>query len=245
MTAKGSVTSMILNDKLFDTVLDCCQKNGDIRYSNKEKMIIAGKSFYGPQRNEGEIDFQVLLSENPCTIEVYEYCKRGIDRKFMERVIDALLPILGRDVNVKIEDLDRCGICKKRLKLGTPRHIPSIGWATCYELCQSCFDLLLQHEKNYCCVCQKKLGFRRYSAKISWNRNLMLCKQCYYIHKRPSNSENGTVLSGAKLLENSVKSDIFPSIIGKEDPLHILKIRFAKGEINKDDYVEMKKTLEQ
>ena len=117
MTAKGSVTSMILNDKLFDTVLDCCQKNGDIGYSNKEKMIITGKSFYGPQRNEGEIDFQVLLSENPCTIEVYEYCKRGIDRKFMERVIDALLPILGRDVNVKIEDLDRCGICKKRLKL--------------------------------------------------------------------------------------------------------------------------------
>lgn len=73
----------------------------------------------------------------------------------------------------------------------------------------------------------------------------MLCKQCYYIHKRPSNSENGTVFSGAKLLENSVRSDIFPSIIGKEDPLHILKIRFAKGEINKDDYVEMKKTLEQ
>ena len=96
-------------------------------------MIITGKSFYGPQRNEGEIDFQVLLGENPSTIEVYEYCKRGIDRKFMERVFDALLPILGRDVNVKIEDLDRCGICKKRLKLGTPRHIPSIGWATCYE----------------------------------------------------------------------------------------------------------------
>jgi hypothetical protein len=28
------------------------------------------------------------------------------------------------------------------------------------------------------------------------------------------------------------------------NPLHILKIRFAKGEINKEEYEEMRKTLE-
>jgi len=244
MTAKGSVTSTILNENIFNTVLDYCQKNGDIRYTNKEKMIIAGKSFYGQGRND-DINFQVLVSEKPCLIEIFEYSKRGIDRKFIERVFNGLLPILGEDAIVKIEDLDKCGICKKKLKLGIPHHIPSIGWATCNELCQSCYDLLVQHEKNYCCVCQKKLGFRRYSAKISWNRNLMLCRQCYFIHKKPSNNENETISAGANQREISGRSDIFAPMIGKEDPLHILKIRFARGEINKDDYIEMKEILEQ
>ena len=73
----------------------------------------------------------------------------------------------------------------------------------------------------------------------------MLCKQCYYIHKGPSHSENDTTLPGSKFRENLSKSNYFPSIGGKDDPLHILKIRFARGEINKDDYTEMKKILEQ
>jgi uncharacterized membrane protein len=32
-------------------------------------------------------------------------------------------------------------------------------------------------------------------------------------------------------------------IIGTDDPLHILKIRFAKGEISKEEYQEMKRLL--
>jgi uncharacterized membrane protein len=32
-------------------------------------------------------------------------------------------------------------------------------------------------------------------------------------------------------------------IIGTEDPLHILKMRFAKGEISKEEYQEMKRLL--
>jgi uncharacterized membrane protein len=33
------------------------------------------------------------------------------------------------------------------------------------------------------------------------------------------------------------------AIIGTDDPLHILKIRFAKGEISKEEYQEMKRLL--
>jgi uncharacterized membrane protein len=40
----------------------------------------------------------------------------------------------------------------------------------------------------------------------------------------------------SKLLNKSI-------IIGTDDPLHILKIRFAKGEISKEDYQEMKRLL--
>jgi hypothetical protein len=48
----------------------------------------------------------------------------------------------------------------------------------------------------------------------------------------------------------SKSSTSFPSnvlnksvIIGTEDPLHILKMRFAKGEISKEEYQEMKRLL--
>jgi uncharacterized membrane protein len=34
-----------------------------------------------------------------------------------------------------------------------------------------------------------------------------------------------------------------PVIIGNDDPLHILKIRLAKGEISKEEYQEMKRLL--
>jgi hypothetical protein len=34
-----------------------------------------------------------------------------------------------------------------------------------------------------------------------------------------------------------------PVIIGTEDPLHILKMRFAKGEISKEEYQEMRRLL--
>jgi uncharacterized membrane protein len=42
--------------------------------------------------------------------------------------------------------------------------------------------------------------------------------------------------SASDLLNKSV-------LVGTDDPLHILKIRFAKGEINKEEYQEMKRLL--
>jgi hypothetical protein len=51
----------------------------------------------------------------------------------------------------------------------------------------------------------------------------------------PMNSKTGSSIP-SKLLNKSI-------IIGTDDPLHILKIRFAKGEISKEDYQEMKRLL--
>ena len=239
-----------LDYDLFNTVLECCKKNADIKYADRQRHNIVGRSVVGTQNRSG-INFQIILKEKPTEIEVYDYSKRGLDRKFADSLFNLLLPIVGEDADIKFEDQDSCAICKKKFKLGLSRFIPSIGWATHSELCESCYNLLSNHEKNYCCICQKKLGIRKYSAGINWNRNLMLCKECYHV-RRPQLQDNVAILGDTESLQilksksrTSVSSNILNKsvIIGADDPLHILKIRFAKGEISKVEYQEMRRLL--
>lgn len=248
MTIKASVSLSDVDYDLFNTVLECCRKNAEIKYADKQKHNIVGKSVFGTQNQSG-INFQIILKEKPTGLEIYDYSKRGLDRKFADSFFNLLLPIIGQNADIKFEDLDECAICKKKFKLGLSRYIPSIGWATPSELCESCYTLLSSHEKNYCCVCQKKLGIRKYSARISWNHNLMLCKECYLIQK-PQMQNNISGIGESSELANTMKNKASSSnllsksiIIGTDDPLHILKIRFAKGEISKEDYQEMKRLL--
>ena len=250
MTIKASVSFSELNYDIFNTVLECCKKNAEVKYADKHRHNIVGKSKFGTS-NQAGINFQIVLKEKPTGVEIYDYSKRGLDRKFADSFFNLLLPIVGQDVDIRFEDLDECAICKKKFKLGLSRFIPSIGWATQSELCESCYTLLASHEKNYCCVCQKKLGIRKYSAKISWNPHLMLCKECYLIQK-PQMNNNGAHLEHSSEIANvTQRSNSYnPShllgksiIIGTDDPLHILKIRFAKGEISKEEYQEMKRLL--
>ena len=235
---------------LFNTVLECCKKNADIKYADRQRHNIVGRSVFGTQKQSG-INFQIVLKEKPTGVEIYDYSKRGLDRKFADSLFNLLLPIVGEDADIKFEDQDDCAICKKKFKLGLSRFIPSIGWATYSELCESCYSLLSSHEKNYCCICQKKLGIRKYSARINWNRNLMLCKECYLI-RRPQVQNEVTAMGDTESLQilKSKSSTLAPSsalnksvTIGTEDPLHILKMRFAKGEISKEEYQEMKRLL--
>lgn len=239
-----------LDYDLFNTVLECCKKNADIKYADRQRHNIVGRSVFGTQNQSG-INFQIILKEKPTGVEIYDYSKRGLDRKFADSLFNLLLPIVGEDADIKFEDQDDCAICKKKFKLGLSRFIPSIGWATHSELCESCYTLLSSHEKNYCCICQKKLGIRKYSARINWNRNLMLCKECYLI-RRPQVQDKVTTMGDTESLQilkskssNSVPSNVLNKsvIIGNEDPLHILKMRFAKGEISKEEYQEMKRLL--
>jgi len=247
VTIRASASFSNVNYDLFNTVLECCKKNAEIKYADKQRNNIVGKSVFGTQNQSG-INFQIILKEKPTGVEIYDYSKRGLDRKFADNFFNILLPIIGQDVDIKFEDLDECAICKKKFKLGLSRYLPSIGWATHSELCESCYTLLSSHEKNYCCVCQKKLGIRKYSARISWNRNLMLCKECYLVQKPQMQNydsglvDNGELINPAKIksTSNLLNKSI---IIGTDDPLHILKIRFAKGEISKEDYQEMKRLL--
>lgn len=251
MTIRASASFSNVNYDLFNTVLECCKKNAEIKYADKQRNNIVGKSVFGTQNQSG-INFQIILKEKPTGVEIYDYSKRGLDRKFADNFFNILLPIIGQNVDIKFEDLDECAICKKKFKLGLSRYLPSIGWATHSELCESCYALLSSHEKNYCCVCQKKLGIRKYSARISWNRNLMLCKECYLVQKPQMQNydsglvDNGELINAAKIKStSSIHSNLLNKsiIIGTDDPLHILKIRFAKGEISKEDYQEMKRLL--
>ncbi len=239
-----------LDYDLFNTVLECCKKNADIKYADRQRHNIVGRSVFGTQNQSG-INFQIILKEKPTGVEIYDYSKRGLDRKFADSIFNLLLPIVGEDADIKFEDQDDCAICKKKFKLGLSRFIPSIGWATHSELCESCYTLLSSHEKNYCCVCQKKLGIRKYSARINWNRNLMLCKECYLV-RRPQVQDKVTTMGDTESLQilksksnTSVPSNVLNKsvIIGTDDPLHILKMRFAKGEISKEEYQEMKRLL--
>ena len=248
MTIKASVSLSDVDYDLFNTVLECCRKNAEIKYADKQKHNIVGKSVFGTQNQSG-INFQIILKEKPTGLEIYDYSKRGLDRKFADSFFNLLLPIIGQNADIKFEDLDECAICKKKFKLGLSRYIPSVGWATPSELCESCYTLLSSHEKNYCCVCQKKLGIRKYSARVSWNHNLMLCKECYVVQK-PQMQTNISGIEESGELANTMKNKTSSSnllsksiIIGTDDPLHILKIRFAKGEISKEDYQEMKRLL--
>jgi len=251
VTIRASASFSNVNYYLFNTVLECCKKNAEIKYADKQRNNIVGKSVFGTQNQSG-INFQIILKEKPTGVEIYDYSKRGLDRKFADNFFNILLPIIGQDVDIKFEDLDECAICKKKFKLGLSRYLPSIGWATHSELCESCYTLLSSHEKNYCCVCQKKLGIRKYSARISWNRNLMLCKECYLVQKPQMQNydsglvDNGELINATKIKStSSIHSNLLNKsiIIGTDDPLHILKIRFAKGEISKEDYQEMKRLL--
>lgn len=235
---------------IFNTILECCKKNAEIKYADRQKHNIVGRSLFGTQNKSG-INFQIVLTDKPTGVEIYDYSKRGLDRKFADSLFNLLLPIVGQDADIKFEDQDECAICKKKFKLGLSRYIPSIGWSTHSELCESCYTLLSNHEKNYCCICQKKLGIRKYSARISWNRNLMMCKECYLIRK-PQPEGNVTVMGDTESIQilKSKSSSSLPSnllnksvVIGADDPLHILKIRFAKGEISKEEYQEMKRLL--
>jgi hypothetical protein len=250
VTIKASMSFSDLDYDLFNTVLECCKKNAEIKYADRQRHNIVGRSVLGTQNQSG-INFQIILKDKPTGVEIYDYSKRGLDRKFADSLFNLLLPIVGEDADIKFEDQDECAICKKKFKLGLSRFIPSIGWATHSELCESCYTLLSSHEKNYCCICQKKLGIRKYSARIGWNRNLMLCKECYLV-RRPQVQDNVTTMGDTESIKilKSKSSSSSPSellnksvIIGTDDPLHILKIRFAKGEISKEEYQEMKRLL--
>jgi hypothetical protein len=239
-----------LDYDLFNAVLECCKKNAEIKYADRQRHNIVGRSVFGTQNQSG-INFQIILKDKPTGVEIYDYSKRGLDRKFADSLFNLLLPIVGEDADIKFEDQDQCAICKKKFKLGLSRFIPSIGWATHSELCESCYTLLSSHDKNYCCICQKKLGIRKYPARIGWNRNLMLCKECYLV-RRPQVQDNVMTMGDTESLKilKSKSSSSSPSellnksvIIGTDDPLHILKIRFAKGEISKEEYQEMKRLL--
>lgn len=250
MTTKASMSFSDLDYDLFNTVLECCKKNAEIKYADRQRRNIVGRSVFGTQNQSG-INFQIILKDKPTGIEIYDYSKRGLDRKFADSLFNLILPIVGQDADIKFEDQDDCAICKKKFKLGLSRYIPSIGWATYSELCESCYTLLSSHEKNYCCICQKKLGIRKYSARINWNRNLMLCKECYIVRK-PQVQDSVTAVGDTESLQilksksgSSSHSAVLnkPVIIGNDDPLHILKIRLAKGEISKEEYQEMKRLL--
>jgi hypothetical protein len=81
----------------------------------------------------------------------------------------------------------------------------------------------------------------------------MLCKECYLVQKPQLQSNVAGFPEGGELVNvakgrtgSSIPSNLLNKsiIIGTDDPLHILKIRFAKGEISKEDYQEMKRLLQ-
>jgi hypothetical protein len=247
-----------VDSNLFSTVLECCRKKAEIKYIDDGKCHIAGKSVFGGRTNKDGINFQIIFSDDKSSMEIYDYSKRGTDRRFIDSMTELLAPLFGDNIQMKLEDLNECGVCRKKLRVGSGKFVPSVGWGTCQELCESCYTLLSDHEKNYCCACHSKLGFRKYAARINWNSNLLLCKDCYVITKQNSTEDvristrtrsqlsNFKGMSNVDFQEQDLRKVMSRSVLaGADDPVHILKIRFARGEINKEEYQEMRKLLEE
>ena len=47
---------------LFNTVLECCRKNADIKYADRQRHNIVGRSVFGTQNQSG-INFQIILKD--------------------------------------------------------------------------------------------------------------------------------------------------------------------------------------
>lgn len=128
MATKASVSFPEVNTNLFSTVLESCQKKTEIKYVNKIKNHIAGKSVFGGRRNRDGINFQIIFNKGVSGMDVYDYAKRGTDRRLIDSLIEDVSSLMGEKVSLKLEDLNECGVCKRKLRVGTPRFIPSVGW---------------------------------------------------------------------------------------------------------------------
>ncbi|MFI5424979.1 MAG: hypothetical protein ACHQXG_09355, partial [Nitrososphaerales archaeon] len=118
MATKASAKFNNVDFNLFSTVLECCRKKAEIKYINDKKYHIAGKSVFGGRTNKDGINFQIIFSDDKSTMEIYDYSKRGTDRRFIDSMVELLVPLLGDNIQMNLEDLNECGVCRKKLRVG-------------------------------------------------------------------------------------------------------------------------------
>ena len=93
-------------------------------------------------------------------------------------------------------------------------------------------------------VCDKfpKIIQENYNSgihRVTYNINLIDCKD----FKIDPDEWKIQMISDKEYYEQFM-SDILTSASGEEDPIKALKLRFAKGEITKEEFLEMKSMLE-
>jgi len=109
----------------------------------------------------------------------------------------------------------------------------------------------------YCAICNKKSGFAGYMPKKEWNINGKLCSTCFAKLLGEHNRKTTADAMNASYKENITPGNIaldktyekeepgLATIIKSgEDPLRVLKLRLAKGEVSKEEYIELRKILE-
>ena len=93
-------------------------------------------------------------------------------------------------------------------------------------------------------------------SSVEFSRKILTGEISFNVHGRISgfrttvrkDAEVGTRLIRERILqsidEQEINQSAVSSISTQDDPLHILKIRYAKGEITKEEYDEIKKDLD-
>ncbi len=84
MATKASVIFNETNDRIFSDIYECCKEKAEIKYLNGVKNHIAGKSVYGTRKSRDGINFQIVFREHNSTMEIYDYAKRGTDRRLVD-----------------------------------------------------------------------------------------------------------------------------------------------------------------
>lgn len=79
-------------------------------------------------------------------------------------------------------------------------------------------------KNEYCQICGKPKGFQQFFLVTKENRSLNVCEEC------------ANEVDNEDTIDETKKSN--------DAPLNILKTRYAKGEITKEQYDQMKKDLE-
>ena len=85
--------------KCSSVTLESCQKKTEIKYVNKIKNHIAGKSVFGGRRNRDGINFQIIFNKGVNGMDVYDYAKRGTDRRLIDSLIEDVSSLMGEKVS--------------------------------------------------------------------------------------------------------------------------------------------------
>lgn len=95
-----------------------------------------------------------------------------------------------------------------------------------------------------CSNCSKESGFVGYAPKEGWDIHGNLCAKCYAMFLARNKSHTNATEDPLVVPMNDNKLDMDTSKIKSEDPLSVLKMRLAKGEITKEAFLELSKMLE-
>ena len=94
-----------------------------------------------------------------------------------------------------------------------------------------------------CSNCSRESGFVGYAPKEGWDIHGNLCAKCYAMYLARNKPSTGITEDHLDVPMDNSKPEVVEKEETSEDPLSVLKMRLAKGEITKEVFLELSKIL--